>query len=98
MDKPNTPETYADLLKARGDVPISVLRSMREQLDNLLSAIDTMDKVFEVPPAPTKAETAIAAAIRAKYPVLPADDGAERDSSSMSDAEVLAYFGVQVGK
>lgn len=28
----NTPESYADLLKARGDVPIAALRKVHEQM------------------------------------------------------------------
>lgn len=82
----NTPETYADLLKARGDVPISVIRQLHARLGDLLTLVDTVDEVFEIPPAPTKAEAAIAAALRARYP----------DFKDQSDAEVLAYFGVKV--
>lgn len=83
----NTPETYADLLKARGDVPISVLRSVYEQIGGLLALVDTMDESFEIAPAPTEAETAIANALRARYP----------DFAGRSDKEVLAYFNVKVG-
>lgn len=83
----NTPESFADLLKARGDVPITVLRSVRDQIDGLLQLVDTMDEAFDLPPAPTEAEVAIAAALRAKYP----------DFKDKTDREVLAYFNVKVG-
>lgn len=83
----NTPESYADLLKARGDVPIAVLRKVHEQIGSLLALVDTMDATFELPPAPTEAETAIANALRAKYPAF----------AGKSDHEVLAYFNVSVG-
>ena len=42
----NTPESFADLLKARGDVPITVLRSVRDQIDGLLQLVDTMDEAL----------------------------------------------------
>ena len=83
----NTPEGYADLLKARGDVPITILRNVYGQIGALLDLVDTMDVDFEIKPAPSEAETAIAAALRAKYP----------DFKDKSDAEVLAYFNVKIG-
>lgn len=83
----NTPETYADLLKARGDVPISVLRQLKTQIDSLLSLVDTLDVDMQLAPAPDSATAAIANALRARYP----------DFADKSDAEVLAYFNVQVG-
>ena len=63
----NTAASYADLLKARGDVPVTVLRHVHAQLGALLALIDTMDVDFEIEPAPSEAEQAIAAALRAKY-------------------------------
>jgi len=54
----------------------------------LLALIDTMDVDFEIEPAPSEAEQAIAAALRAKYP----------DFKDKTDAEVLDYFGVQIGE
>lgn len=83
----NTPETYADLLKARGDVPISVLRQLKTQIDSLLSLVDTLDVDMQLTPAPDDATVAIANALRARYP----------DFADKSDADVLAYFNVQVG-
>lgn len=83
----NTPETYADLLKARGDVPISVLRQLKSQIDSLLALVDTLDVDMQLTPAPDDATVAIANALRARYP----------DFADKSDAEVLAYFNVQVG-
>ena len=82
----NTAASYADLLKARGDVPVTVLRHVHAQLGALLALIDTMDVDFEIEPAPSEAEQAIAR--RAKYP----------DFKDKTDAEVLDYFGVQVGE
>lgn len=84
----NTAASYADLLKARGDVPVTVLRHVHSQLGALLALIDTMDVDFEIEPAPSEAEQAIAAALRAKYP----------DFKDKTDAEVLDYFGVQIGE
>ena len=83
----NTPETYADLLKARGDVPITVLRQLKVQIDSLLALVDTLDVDMQLTPAPDDATVAIANALRARYP----------DFADKSDAEVLAYFNVQVG-
>lgn len=83
----NTPETYADLLKARGDVPIAVLRQLKAQIDSLLALVDTLDVDMQLTPAPDDATAAIANALRARYP----------DFADKSDAEVLAYFNVQVG-
>ena len=83
----NTPETYADLLKARGDIPISVLRKLKAQIDSLLEAVDALDVDMQLTPAPDDAIVAIANALRARYP----------DFADKSDAEVLAYFNVQVG-
>lgn len=83
----NTPETYADLLKARGDVPISVLRQLKVQIDSLLALVDTLDVDMQLTPAPDDATVAIANALRARYP----------DFADKSDAEVLDYFNVQVG-
>lgn len=85
--KENTPETYADLLKARGDIPISVLRQVYEQLGGLIELLDTMDEAFDLPAAPTDAEIAIANALRAKYP----------DFADKTDKEILEYFNVKVG-
>lgn len=87
MDNPNTPETYADLLKARGDIPIATLRQVKAIIDDLLAAVDTIDVAFDVKPAPDDASAAIAAALRAKYP----------EFADKSDSEVLAYFDVTVG-
>lgn len=83
----NTPETYADLLKARGDIPISVLRKLKAQIDSLLEAVDALDVDMQLTPAPDDAIVAIANALRARYP----------DFADKSDAEVLDYFNVQVG-
>ena len=83
----NTPETYADLLKARGDVPITVLRQLKVQIDSLLALVDTLDVDMQLTPAPDDATVAIANALRARYP----------DFADKSDAEVLSYFNVQVG-
>lgn len=83
----NTPETYADLLKARGDVPITVLRQLKAQIDSLLALVDALDVDMQLTPAPDDATVAIANALRARYP----------DFADKSDEEVLAYFNVQVG-
>ena len=65
-----------------------MLRHVHAQLGALLALIDTMDVDFEIEPAPSEAEQAIAAALRAKYP----------DFKDKTDAEVLDYFGVQIGE
>lgn len=84
----NTPETFADLLKARGDIPIAVLRQVYEQIGALLQMVDTIDTDAGLTPAPSEAEQAIANALRARYP----------DFKDKSDAEVLEYFGVKLEK
>lgn len=82
----NTPETYAELLRARGDVPISVLRQIHGQLGSLLEFVDTLDNELDIPAAPNDTAIAIAAALKARYP----------DFKDMADEDVLAYFKVQV--
>ena len=91
-------DTFADLLKARGDVPIATLRQIKTIVDGLLELVDTMDTAFDLPPAPTEAEQAIAAALRARYPVFPDKDGRDTDATQLTDAEILAYFGVKLEK
>lgn len=81
----NTPQDYAELLKARGDVPISIIRQIHAQLTDLLALVDNFDdNVFGLPKATGKGATAIAAALRAAYP----------EFADKTDAEVLAHFDV----
>lgn len=83
----NTPESYADLLKSRGDVAISALRNVYQQIGTILAAVDEMDITLDVAPAPTEPQQAIAAALRARYP----------EFADKSDVEILKHFGVEVG-
>jgi len=83
----NTPESYADLLKARGDVAISALRNVYQSIGTILAAVDEMDITLEAEPAPTEPQKAIAAALRARYP----------EFAGKSDAEILKQFDVEVG-
>lgn len=81
----NTPESYAELLKARGDIPIGLLRSIRDQIDGVLQSIDELDVQLGVPPAPNDPINAVIAALRSQYP----------EYKSLSDEELLRMFNVR---
>lgn len=80
----NTEKDFAELLKARGDVAISLLRQIYDILKDSMSLIDEIDSSLEVDKAPAHVDSAIANALRAKYPGF----------KKLSDAEILKHFDI----